>query len=127
MRSCILCATILIALPVGSTSGHEDEDPAPVRLSPLVQRLLDDPIATNEQRTRLRVFHGQWEQIESLPAEEQAAFDLLRYDVGSALISDESIDRLVRATAALRIGQPEKTIVPARKQIVARSSQGRRQ
>lgn len=48
------------------------------QLSPLVQRLLEDDLLTDEQRRAIRIFHGQWDELK---AEDLSPNDQLRLRV----------------------------------------------
>ncbi len=81
-----------------------------ITLSPLVKRILDDELTTEEQRTQMRIFHGQWEQLgdlDALPLEQRAQLALLRYELDHASLRDPKTDPLLRAQAALLRGEPE--------------------
>lgn len=101
--------------PAATTTPESDEAPAPpaeVELSPLVRRLLDDPITTDAERRRLRLFHGQWHelQLDALSPAERAQLALLRFDLASPALHPPDAPPLVAAEAALFRGEPDRAI-----------------
>ncbi|HEX7009807.1 MAG TPA: hypothetical protein VF184_07490, partial [Phycisphaeraceae bacterium] len=65
--------------------------------SPVVERLLEDPLTSEAEKQRLRLFHGRWE---SLPAElsldELAQLALMRYELNSPALQSGQTDALLR-------------------------------
>lgn len=90
-----------------ATAGVFDQH---IKPSPLVERLLEDPLTTDAERQRLRIFHGRWEDLpalETLTVNERAQLALLRYDLNAPALEDDRVNPLLRAEAALRRGEPE--------------------
>ncbi len=86
---------------------------SPDELGEITQALKDQLSAdflTDEQRAELRLDHGLWlkADLESPAAMARAALDIGVYDHPS--LSHPEADRLVRAKAALRQGQPRLAI-----------------
>ncbi len=87
--ACVLC------LPASSQA----EPPQPGdQLAPSVQRLLDDDLLTDAQRRELMIFHGQWEGLGELSAEEAVWLAVLRHAVDA-----ESRQRLSDRLAELAL------------------------
>lgn len=84
-----------------------------VELSPTVRRLLDDPILSQQERTRLAIFHGQWTTLDaaSLSLNEQALWALQRFDLRHESLLNEQTSPLLRAQAALLRGDAERVPV----------------
>ncbi len=95
----------------GSTAKQYPENNR--RLAPLVQRVLDDELTTDEQRTQMRIFHGQWDalsDVDELALDQRAQLALLRYDLEHPSLQDKKADPLLQAQAALLRGEPEQTL-----------------
>lgn len=92
--------------------GDGDEKVPVVELAPLVRRLIDDPLTTDEERTRLRIEHGQWDELDEakLTPDDRARLALQRWELDAAALSEDTVDPHLRAEAALRRGEPERTI-----------------
>ncbi len=95
----------------------EAREPVPevdgaIAVSPLVTRLIADPITSEDERRRLRVFHGRWEGLDeaALPVGERAVLALLRYELDHASLRDAAVDPLLRAEAALLRGEPAEAV-----------------
>ncbi len=78
--------------------------------SPLVTRLIDDPLTEADQRALLRVRHGRWDDLEvaTLPRDVRAELALRRYELNDPLLRDAQTDPMLRARAALERGEPER-------------------
>lgn len=105
----------IVEQPVAPAAEQVEAPP----LSPLVKRVIDDPVTSDAERARLRVFHGQWEGLDeaALPAEERARLALLRYELDAEELKDEGgegVDARLRAEAALLRGEPEAALELAR-------------
>ena len=100
-----------------ATAGAADEDspetPTDIKLSPLVRRLIDDAITADDERRKLRVFHGQWSELDAadpLPPADAAQLALLRYELEGEALTGDAAPPLLGAEAALLRGEPEKTL-----------------
>lgn len=78
-----------------------------IELSPVVSKLIDDPITTEDQRQDLALFHGQWERIEQPTPQQLAAMALYRFDLTDPVLGDESVPVMIRARAALARGNAD--------------------
>jgi predicted Zn-dependent protease len=110
-RTLLLLALALLLSPPALRA--QDEEPAEggkPELSPLVKRLLDDALTTDEQRRAMLIFHGQWDQVKDPTPAEQARIALGRFDLTNKALADDAAPPLVRAEAALWRGEPEKTL-----------------
>ncbi|MEM1213364.1 MAG: tetratricopeptide repeat protein [Planctomycetota bacterium] len=86
---------------------------ASVEHSPLVKRLLRDTLLTDHDRRSLRIFHGDWDQLDPATpqsADEAALLALYRFQFNDPAFDDPEVDPLVRAEAMLRRGEPEATL-----------------
>lgn len=81
--------------------------PEKIELSPVVARLLDDPIADPSRRRAMALFHGQWEKIDQPTVTEQAQIAIYQYDLENTALTDPSVPTAVRAEAAVLRGEPE--------------------
>jgi tetratricopeptide (TPR) repeat protein len=92
----------------------EDAPPPPdeVQLAPIVRRMIDDPISTDDERRRLKLFHGQWEALdrEALSPAELGALALLRFELDSPDLSSPEVPARIAAEAALWRGEPEAVL-----------------
>jgi len=86
------------------------ETPEAPQVSPLVRRLLDDPITSEAERRSLKVFHGQWDELEEPQPSEQAMIALIRFDLLDDALDDETVPPLIRARAALHRGEPQRVL-----------------
>jgi tetratricopeptide (TPR) repeat protein len=106
---------ILLLLP-GLLLAQLQEQPAKdetqVPLSPVVTRLLNDPINTEAQKQQLSLFHGQWELIDTtkLTLEQRAELALMRYDLHAIEFADNKTPAVLRAEAANLRGEPEEAV-----------------
>ena len=80
----------------------------PVEPSPVVESLLANPALDTDARRQLRLFHGQWDDLEPATPDEAARLALLRYDLDDAALSDPDADPLIRAEAALFAGRTDE-------------------
>lgn len=88
---------------------HDDPPTGPPP-SPMVDRLLDDPLTGDAERERLRVFHGRWDGFEPSSPDTAALLALLQHRLDDPALRSEGVDPLVRAEAALRIGRPSESL-----------------
>lgn len=92
----------------GSASKPADDPIEQITLSPLVAKLLEDPILTDAQRRAKAVFHGQWDSLKDATLPERAAIALARHEYDAPELNDAQTPALLRAQAALLRGQPER-------------------
>ena len=85
-----------------------DANAKAIELSPIVTRLLESPILTDEERRAMAIFHGQWQTLDNLTIAEQAAVALQRFDLRHPSLTDASVDPLVRAEAAFQAGDRDR-------------------
>jgi tetratricopeptide (TPR) repeat protein len=110
------CLWVALLWLMGMTVSHAQEkpadDPTQVPLSPVVNRLLNDPINTLQQKLALALFHGQWESLDAakLSLEQQAELALAKYDLASPVLRDANAPAILRAEAANHRGQPEEAL-----------------
>jgi tetratricopeptide (TPR) repeat protein len=89
-----------------------------IQLSPLVKQMLDDDLLTESQRREAMIFHGQWEDLGELSADEHKRLAAHRYDVDLEFIEDLTTDFVALtpdnyrsfARIFLRHGKPETTL-----------------
>lgn len=84
-----------------------------IKLAPIVQRVLKDPLTTETQRISLQIFHGQWDALpptDELPLPERANLALLQYDLTNPLFEDVDTPALLRARAAILRGSPQTAL-----------------
>ncbi len=81
-----------------------------IKLAPVVEKLLDDPVVSQAQKRRLALFHGQWDNIEQPTLAEQAVIALGRYDLSNPVLINPQAPPLVRARAALLRGEPDRAL-----------------
>ncbi len=130
ISGCLAVALLLCAaLPVMAAVRQGESTPPPpapqapetqkapnlaekIKLSPIVQRLLDDPITTEAERSELRLFHGQWDKLdaEALDVNQRARLALMQYRLHDAIWKNGQVDPLLRAEAALRRSEPKQTL-----------------
>ena len=106
----ILVAGLLSIARPDFATGAVKGDAQEISLSPLVTRLLNDPVILPDERQRLRLFHGQWEGLDSLSDDRRAQLALWQYDINHALFNNIGIDPLLRAEAAILAGHPERIL-----------------
>ena len=112
---CLLFASASRAAPKRPDIGQ-------IKLSGVVSKLLDDPTLSRSQRRHLRVFHGQWDGLEHLTTTEQAQIALARWELSSPVLADASVPAAIRAEAALRRGEPERSVELLRDATTAESA-----
>lgn len=88
----------------------EPQELQSITLSPLVSRLLNDPLTDADQRRALAVFHGQWDLLEDPTIPEQAAVALQRYDLNHPSLRHAQTPPLPGAQAALERGDVQRVI-----------------
>lgn len=99
-----LLALSIGAHPVGASQVGQ------VKLSPVVGKLLDDPVTSDAERRSLAVFHGQWGRVEDPSTQERAQIALQQYKLDDPVLTDDATDTLVRAHAATERGEPDKAV-----------------
>lgn len=113
-RGALAAALVALAGVCAPAWSHAPEQaeprPAAIAVAPAVQRLIDAPYTTDEERGALRVFHGVWTAAELRDPDRRATAALL-----SGVWDDPSLRRVeaptaLRAEAALRRGEPEAAI-----------------
>lgn len=85
------------------------QDPFAVKLSPLVKRLLDDELLSEQQRRQLALFHGQWDDLgdqATWDINERASFALQRGDALNPVFDENNVEPKLRARAMLLRGEP---------------------
>ena len=91
-----------------SEDASGEKDPLAIPLSPLVVRLLDDPLLSDAQRRDMAIFHGQWDRLgdlSQLTPDERARIALARGDLRSDVWQTPAdLDPLVLAQALLLRG-----------------------
>ncbi len=104
---------ILIVTVLAVAHPAAGEELPSVEPSPLVSRVIDDPLTSDEQRDALRVFHGRWDDlnVDELDPRLAAQLALLRYDLDSPVLTEnEGADPLIAAAAALHRGTPRRVL-----------------
>ncbi|MFG0249423.1 MAG: peptidase MA family metallohydrolase [Phycisphaeraceae bacterium JB051] len=106
---------VLLLLPsilLGQLQDPAAQDDTHIPLSPVVTRLLNDPINTEDQKLAMCLFHGQWEAVDPtmLTVEQRAEFALARYDLGAAVLTDEKTPAVYRAEASNLRGEPQLAV-----------------
>ncbi|MGP1310031.1 MAG: hypothetical protein ACTS27_07540, partial [Phycisphaerales bacterium] len=101
-----LRAAALLAL-VGSCAAAQQRQE--VQVSPAVQRVIDAPYTTPDERVRLRAFHGLWTPDDLADPATKARVALLS-GVWDERYFGEKAPLDVRAEAALRRGEPQTTL-----------------
>ena len=98
-----------VCFPARGDAPGEAEEPE-IQPSPLVTRLIEDPLTTEEERALLRVRHGRWDDLDAtrLPLDVRAGLALMRYELGDPLLRDERVNAMIRGRAALERGEPER-------------------
>ncbi|USN99004.1 MAG: hypothetical protein H6810_12785 [Phycisphaeraceae bacterium] len=79
-------------------------------VSPALRELLAADYLTDEERLALRVDHGLWEEGDLATPAMRAKAALIAGAVTDPVFDDQSVDPLDRAEAALRRGEPERTL-----------------
>ncbi|RMD60593.1 MAG: hypothetical protein D6824_09225, partial [Planctomycetota bacterium] len=75
-----------------------------------LERLLQAPYLTEQERADLRVFHGRWTAADVQDPARRAKAALLAGVYDEALFEDPAVDPLDRAEALLRAGEPARAI-----------------
>ena len=118
---------LIVTFAVGIPSRAQPAPPQPGdQLAPIVQRMLDDDLLTDEQRRDAMIFHGQWEGLGELTPREQLQIRTLQWRVNPAddapieegiLIAFIAIedgpnveDLLLVSTASRNGGVPDETV-----------------
>ena len=107
-----LCVVLIFASAHGFAQEQKPQDPMSVPLSPVVKRLLDDPINSESRKIQLQLFHGQYESLENatLNLEQRGQLALARYKLDDSSLSDPKTPMTLQAKAALLRGQPQRAI-----------------
>lgn len=103
---------ILALLMVATAALAQDESAKPpeIELSPIVTRLIADPLTTDAERLSLKLFHGQWDGLDNLQGNDLARLRLAQWRLDDAVFQDDNIAAILRAEAALHRGDPGTTI-----------------
>ena len=101
---------LFITIALASSVLAQQRPQQDLKLSPLVTKLINDPIATEDQKRQLMIFHGQWDKIEPLTPAESAELALGRFDLHNDIFKRDDTPALARAQAALWRGEPELTV-----------------
>ena len=105
--------SVVLILSLGFSTLYAQEKAAnassDIPLSPVVQRLLDDPINTPSQKLALQLFHGQWDAADdaALNLQQRGEMAIAKYQLDAAVLSDIKTPNILRAKAALVTGHPE--------------------
>lgn len=107
-----ICLLLALFLSIAQAQEQPEKDPTDIPLSPVVKRLLDDPINTPDRKLALQLFHGQWEQLDQaqLSFEQQAQLALARYELQAPVFQDEQVPAVIRAQVANCSGRPEEAL-----------------
>ncbi len=102
----LILVLILCPLP---TWAQPQADPTQVPLSPVVNRLLNDPINSESRKLELMLFHGQFEAVDQtkLTTEQRAEMALAKFELNAPVLQDEKTPAIYRALAANQRGEPE--------------------
>lgn len=87
---------------------EQKPDPFKVKPSPLVQRLIQDDLLTEQQQRDIALFHGQWDDLgdqREWTDQERAVFALQRGDALNPIFENKDIDAKLRAKAMLLRGE----------------------
>ncbi|MFA9478027.1 tetratricopeptide repeat protein [Phycisphaerales bacterium AB-hyl4] len=102
--------------PPGDLATEHQQGPAlseQIERAPLVDRLLDDPIISDEERRQLKIFHGRWDDLpdeDELTPDERASLAVQRFELNHPSLADEQVEPMLRARAALHRGEPSRVI-----------------
>lgn len=102
--------------PLGGLASEHQQAPSlrdEIQPSPLVDRLISDPLTSSEERVRLHVFHGRWDDLpdeNELSPNDRALLALQRFELDHPTLLDEAVDPLMRSQAALHRGEPEQAL-----------------
>jgi cellulose synthase operon protein C len=107
-----LAAGLLPAVYAQTTPPAKKKSALDFPLSPLVDKIINDPITTESEKQQLQLFHGQWDKIEKPTPSQQAAIDLATFALTakSLAVTNTKTPPLLRAEAALLRGEPEQTL-----------------
>jgi cellulose synthase operon protein C len=98
-----LLSVAIVLVAAASTLGQGQPPPlvpADATVSQTVRATLDDPVLTDDERDRLRIFHGLFEEV-SDAAKSSADLALARYDLLHEAVNDSP-------EAALLRGEPQQ-------------------
>lgn len=90
-------------------------DPQPpdqpsVELSPAVQRAIDAPFLTEDERHDMRLFHGIWTEADLTNPARRALAASLAGDLRNPIFDDESLPAITRADRLVRIGETDAAL-----------------
>ncbi|MBL4700620.1 MAG: hypothetical protein JKX85_05105 [Phycisphaeraceae bacterium] len=106
-----LSLVLIFSLSFSVVSAQDDAPDASsdIALSPVIQRLLDDPINTQAQKLTLQLFHGQWDTVDNaqLNLKQRAELAIAQYQLDATVLSDAKTSAVLRAKAALIGGHPQ--------------------
>lgn len=75
-----LAGFLALLISVGAHAQPAPPQPGDT-LNPIVQRMIDDELLTDEQRREVMIFHGQWEGLGELTPIEQLRISLAQYAI----------------------------------------------
>ena len=104
-------ALVVCLAPILAIAGEVSSSPQEIQLSPVVSKLLSDPMTDPEQQRALALFHGQWDQIEDPTPAEQAVIALERQDLINPILRDDQTPLLLRAQASLLKGETDQALL----------------
>lgn len=107
-----LCVVLFLSLSHNFAQEQKPQDPTQIPLSPVVKRLLDDPINSESDKIKLQLFHGQFESLDvpKLNLEQRGQWALARYKLSDTSLTDPKTPILIQAKAALLTGNPQDAI-----------------
>ena len=76
-RIVVLLAALMLCLQAWP---QQQKQEMKVELSPLVTRLLEDDLLSDEQRRQAMIFHGQWDDLGELTAQDQLRLKVARHE-----------------------------------------------
>ncbi|CAG0996095.1 hypothetical protein PHYC_02571 [Phycisphaerales bacterium] len=102
---------LLTAFAASSRAWAQDEEafPAPDP-SPALKALLGQAYLTEDEKHRIRVRHGLWEEADLADAPSRAMAALTRGALDDSVFDDDAVDLEDRAEARLRRGEPAKVL-----------------
>jgi len=102
------------ALPPAATANSASDQPEPIAAPdphPLVDRLINDPLTSDAERTRLRLFHGRFDDLDAAALDDihqEAKLALARWQLDDPALYaiGHARQTLLNVRAALRRGTP---------------------
>ncbi|QDU34233.1 Tetratricopeptide repeat protein [Poriferisphaera corsica] len=106
-----------------TTLSAQDDSP-PVPTSPLLTKILNDPINSPKDQRRLALFHGRYDLLDNneLTPTEAAQLAIQQYNLNHPSLTDPQTPANLRAKAALLKGNPNQTLqlIPNPRSIIER-------